>query len=139
MKKTQYKWRKVGGKGSQAGYGGPRYGALYTEAAKTGCVATLMGEDMRRSWNYDVVGQRNGFRRSGSGHNFEVAQYRAEEALSACTAASPLRGLTCLGGNCGPVGSLFSDFTSKTAKQAKAVASKVTRAGKKAWKKARSR
>lgn len=133
MKKTQYKWRKVGGKGSQAGYGGPRYGALYTQSGS--CVASMMGEDMRRSWTFDVTGQANGFRRSGSGHNFEVAQYRAEEALTACK--ERLAGIGCVAGACGQVGSLFTDFTGRTSKLFHDHARKAKGAWAKAWKRGR--
>lgn len=137
MKKTQYKWRKIGGKGSQAGYGGPRYGALYVQSGT--CVASLMGEDARRAWTFDVTGQANGFRRSGSGHNFEVAQYRAEEALTACKNSAPLRGLACAVGDCGQMGSLFADFTGRVSAGLHKHMRKAKSAGKKAWKKARSR
>lgn len=129
----KYRWRKVGGRGSQAGHGGPRYGALYVQQGT--CVASLMGQEGRRAWSFDVTGQ-GGFRRTGAGYTFEVAQFRAEQAMDACR-GKQVNGLTCLSGNCAPMGSLFSEFTGRVSKPLQEHMRKTARAGKKAWKRSR--
>lgn len=122
----KYRWRKVGGRGTQAGHGGPSHAGFYVQQGT--CVASLMGQEGRRAWSFDVTGQ-GGFRRTGAGYTFEVAQFRAEQAMDACR-GKQVNGVGCAIGQCGQIGSLFSDFTGRVSKMLSKHTHKAKRAVK---------